>query len=113
MTTAIRQEIAAAVNSVAGISCSERFRQTTKPGDAMVRLDRIDYPDRLGGIGTWQVLIVLAQDVATAEAWIDTNRDDLVTAVATTLSVRRVFPAELALDSGKVPVLFIEGTRED
>jgi hypothetical protein len=113
MSIAIRAEIAAAANAVAAVTAYPNFRQTTRPGDAMVRLDRVEYPDRFGGLGTWQLVVILNQDVAAAELWLDENRDALVTALSEVMSVRRAFPAELALDSGKVPALFIEGTRED
>lgn len=113
MTLAVREEIAAAVNTVDAITCTPHFRQTTKAGDAMVRLDRTEYPDRFDGLVTWQVVVILPQDVAAAEKWIDANHSELVTAVREALIVRRTFPAELALDTGKVPALFIEGQREE
>lgn len=109
----VRELIADAASTVAGISCTPYFRQSTKTGDGMVRLDHNDYPDRFGGLSTWQVLVVLPQDIASAEKYLDSKIPDLVTALSEALVVRRVTPQELALDNGtRLPVVVIEGIRE-
>ena len=108
-----RQEIADAANTVAGIVCSPYFRQTIKPGDALVRMDRIDYPNTLSGAVTWQVAVMLPQDIAQAEEYLDEKVPALVAALGKQMIVNRVTPAQLTLDTGTVPVVFIEGTREE
>lgn len=113
MSLQVREEIAAAADTVAAVSCSARYRQSTKPGDATVRRDRTDYPDRFGGLVTWQVVVTLPQSFTAAEEWIDANQTDLVAALREVLAVRRAFPAEVAIDSGTLPVLIVEGQRED
>lgn len=79
----------------------------------MVRLDRIEYPNSLGGVCYWQVLIVLPQDVSQAEKWLETKADALVDAIGDEITVDTLTPQELVLDNGtKLPVVVIAGTRE-
>lgn len=112
MTT--RDEIAAAANTVAAVSAKPFYRQTTKPGDAWVRRDRTDYPDRFGGLVTWQLLVVMPQNLADAERWIESNQLPLVDALRDALAIRSARTAELVADAGApVPVLIIEGQREE
>lgn len=109
----MREAIAAAASTVDGVDVSPYFRQATRPGSGMVRRDRSDYPSRIGGATTWQVLVLLPQDIATAERWLDANAAALRKAVGTELDVRSVTPQQLAIDTGTVPAVVIEGTRED
>lgn len=112
MSAAIRQAIASAVNTVEGINCTPYFRQTTKTGDAMVRLDRKRRDDSgFGYIATWQVVVILPQDIATAEKYLDEKVDALVSALSEEVVVTTVTPQQLALDTGAVPCVFIEGNR--
>lgn len=111
--TTTRQELADAASLVDGITCSPYFRQTTKPGDAMVRLDHTDYPNVYGGLVTWQIVVMLPQDYAAAEKFMEAAVPALVAALGPHMIVRRTTPGQLALDTGTVPVVFIEGQRED
>lgn len=112
MSAAVRAALAAAASSVEGIHCSPYFRQTTKPGDAMVRLDQINIPNPFGGITTWQVLVVLPQDIETAEKYMDDKVPLLFEALSNEAVVRKATPQELVIDTGRVPVVVIELTRE-
>lgn len=110
----IRQALADAASTVDGITCYPNFIQSTKPGDAMVRLDHIDYPNSFGGVRTWQIAVILPQDYAAAEEFLDNTIPDLVAAMQPAqMQVTRVTPAQLALDTGTVPVVFVEGIREE
>jgi hypothetical protein len=111
MSSAARTAIAAAANNVSGIHCNPYYVQTTKAGDAMVRLDRITYPNVFGGIATWHVLMLLPQDIASAEKYLEDKVPDLVEALAEEMSIRTVQPQQLALETGSVPCVVIEGTR--
>ena len=108
-----RQALADAASSVEGVSCSPYFTQTTRAGDAMVRLDHVDYPNPFGGVVTWQVAVVLPQDTGLAERFTDSHVPALVAALGEQMVVQRVTPAQLALETGSLPVLFIEGIREE
>jgi hypothetical protein len=113
MSEAVRTEISAAANSVAGVRCLPWYRQATKAGEAMVRLDRIEYPNSLAGLCYWQVLVIMPQDVGQAEKWLEARADALVDALAETMAVDTLTPQELVLDNGtKLPVVVIAGTRE-
>lgn len=113
MSARVREAISAAANTVAGVNVTPYFRQVTKPGQGMVRRDRTDYPNPFGGLVTWQVFVLLPQDIAQAEKWLDENGSVLRAAVAEELIVRSMTPQQLALDSGAVPVVVIEGQREE
>lgn len=107
-----REAIAAAASTVEGVNVVPRFRASTRPGDGCVRLDRVTYPNTLGGYVTWQVLITLAQDVVTAETWLDAHLDELVDALGDEMTVSTVEPRELVIDTGRVPCVVVTGTRE-
>ncbi|KAA1424314.1 hypothetical protein [Nocardioides antri] len=113
MSAQVRAEIAAAANTVSGINCSPYFRQSVKPGDGMVRRERTNYPNPFGGIVTWQVIVALPQDLAAAEKYLDEHLPDLVEAIQESLVVTSTTPQQLALDTGAVPVVVIEGHREE
>lgn len=112
MSAEVRTLIANAANTVEGINCTPYFRQSTKPGDAMVRLDRmVRDASGFAYMFTWQVVVMLPQDVAQAEKWLDANLPSLIDAVNEELVVTTVTPQQLQLDTGTVPVVFIEGNR--
>ena len=108
-----RTALADVASTVEGVSVSAYFRQTTRPGDGFVRNGGITYPNKFGGVVTWQVLITLSQDIATAEKWLDTKLPQVVGALGAEMTVRTASPQQLALDTGNVPCVVIEGTRED
>lgn len=113
MSAVVRAALAAAASSVEGINVSAYFRQTTKVGDGMVRFDQSNRSDNgFGFMDTWQVLVILPQDLAAAEKYIETKVPALVTAIEEQLIVTSVTPQQLALDTGLVPCVFIEGSRE-
>lgn len=116
MSGAVRTALATAANTVDGIHVSPYRRQVSSPGEGMVRMDRTDYPDPFGGMVTWQVLIVLPQDEATAEVWLEDHQDELVDALSPEMTVRSVIPKELVTQTRptltSVPVVVIEGDRE-
>lgn len=112
MSAEVREKIAAAASTVEGVRCSEYFRQTTKPGDALVRLDRLNRDETgFGYMAVWQVVVMLPQDLAAAEKWLDEHTDFLITAISEELVVTTVTPQQLALDTGLVPCVVIEGAR--
>jgi hypothetical protein len=115
MTTSLaadRVEIAAAVNTVTGVTCTPGYRTLTKQGDALVRLDNLTRDlSGFGFIATWQVLVALHQDLPKAEAWTDANTEALIVAAAAALVVTDVAPVELVMDQGKIPALQLTGTR--
>lgn len=113
MSAEVRALLADAANTVEGINCTPYFRQTTKPGSAMVRKDRVNYPDRFGGLVTWQVVVMLPQDLAAAEKFLDEKVPLLVDALWSEMRVTDAIPQQLALDTGAVPIVLIQGSREE
>lgn len=111
-----RAELAAAANSVTvddvALNVEPYYFQTTKVGDGWVALVGLDRDDSgLGYMERWQVTVVLHQDVATAEKWIEANADALVDALEDRLVVTTVVPVQLTMDAGRIPGLVIEGSR--
>ena len=113
MSAAVRQAIAEAATTVDGINVTPYFRQTTKAGEGMVRHDRTAYPNRFGGVVTWQVLVLLPQDIAAAEKYLEDKAPALLEAVSDHLVITSMAPQQLALDTGQVPCVVIEGHREE
>ena len=112
MSADVRNLIADAANTVTGFNVTPYFRQTTKPGDGMVRLERMNRDTSgFAYMYIWQVLIVLPQDIAQAEKFLDEHVSSLVTAISEELIVTTVTPQQLALDTGTIPVVLIEGNR--
>lgn len=108
-----RALLAAAASSVEGIKVTANFRQVTSPGAGMVRLDRVEYPNRFGGVAVWQVIVICPQEVAVAEKFIDEHLDALEQALRTEMSVTRATPQEIVLSDGvRLPCMIVEGTRE-
>lgn len=113
MSAEVRQELADAVNGVNGITCSPYYRQATSPGSAFVRRDHTSYPNRLGGIVTWQIVVMLPQDLVGAEKKTDELTPLLRAAIGRSLSVTSIGQREFAFPEGTtLPCLFIEGHRE-
>lgn len=114
MSLDVRNEIAAAATAATSlVSCDPYFRQTTSPGEACVRYGQTEFPNRFGGLATWEVVIHLPQDVAEAERFIDDAKADLQAALAPAMTVRRMYPASATYGTARTNLLVIEGTREE
>src|SRR5690606_4632243 len=107
-----REVIAAAANTVTGVNVNEWFRQTTKSGDGYVVWSRGDRASNgIGFMNRWEVFIVLPSDLQAAEKWLDERLNQLVNALHTEVVVTSFYPTDLALDSGKLSCVVIEGSR--
>lgn len=109
-----REEIAEAVSaSFTGVVCTPYYTQATNPGAAFVRLERIDFPNRFGGVAHWNVVVVLPQDLAAAEAYLEEIIPGLLPALSPHLVVTSVAPQRMEFpDVGALPCVFINGHRE-
>ena len=108
----LRAEIAGAASLVAGVHVKPYYRQTTKPGDGWVSLQRSDRDESgFGFMDRWAVTLVLPQDVKAAEDWMDSHIEQLAEALKDYLIVTAFVPAALRMDSGEVNGLVVEGTR--
>lgn len=114
MSTATRQAISDAANTVPEVSCTPHTRVTTRTGDAMVRLGRMNRSSNgFGFVNTWQVLVILPQDLTAAEKYLDTLIPSLIPAVSEELVITSITPQELVLETGTtIPCCVIEGSRE-
>ena len=110
--TSVRESLADAASTVDGISVTPYFRQSTKPGDGYVRLDRTNRDSTgFGFINVWQVLIILPGDLAGAEKFLEARVEALLEALNEEVIVISVTPQQLVLDTGTLPVVVIEGNR--
>lgn len=112
MSAEAREALAAAASSVAGVDVRPYYRQTTEPGSGWIRLDRIEYPDRFGGVAWWEVVVVCPQDQELAVAFMDDRVDALVAALRDEMTVTAVHPYAVDLaEVGRVPAFILEGHR--
>lgn len=112
--TEVREAIATAASTAPGVTVTPYYRQITKAGEGMVRYDHTDYPNKFGGLVTWQVVVMLPQDQRAAEQWLDQNGTALRVAVEPQLSIRSLTAIQLNTpDAGSWPAVVIEGTREE
>lgn len=108
----IREELAAAANTVAGVNVHPYYVQGGKALSGNVTLERVDYPNPFGGIGTWSVIVVLAQDIPTAQAQAEDLIPLLWDALSPVLGVDSVTFGTTSRDnqSGQ-PCLLVTGHR--
>ena len=108
-----RSDIESAANSVPGIKGHEYVVADTDPGTVYPRLDRVEYPNAFGGIAHWNVVLVLPQEHAEAERYLEEVLPDLKAALDPYLVITAVLLQRLQLDGvGTLPVAFINGHRE-
>lgn len=115
MSAATRGLLAAAANTHLGEnSVAPYYRQSTAAGFGWVSLARRDRDaSGFGYLDVWEIRVVLSQEVAKAEKWIDAHSDALVTALSGEIVVTSLTPAILNLDQKTtVNALIIEGVRE-
>lgn len=114
MSETVRTLLADAASTVEGVHVTPYYRQITRTGSGVVRRDSTNYPNAFGGVVTWQVFVVLPADHAEAERWYDEHALQLVDALATELAVTRAEPSTILLADGQaVPIVLIQGTREE
>lgn len=115
MSAEVREHLAQAARSVPGVrGAAPYYTQTTTPGHVFVRLDRIEYPNPFGGLWHWNVVLVLPQDMAAAEKYLEQVTPDLVNALQEHLVIREVLPQRLSISGvGELPCVFINGHREE
>lgn len=109
-----RTDLANAASTVEGITGHPFLVQSTTPGTVFIRLERIDYPNPFGGVAHWNVVLILPQDQATAEQYLEGNLDQLRDALAPHLAITSVVPTRLDIPGvGTLLTAFINGHRED
>lgn len=108
-----RTDLAAAANTVDGITAHPYVVGDTEPGTVYPRLERIEYPNPFGGINHWNVVLVLPQDLAASEQYVETKLPALKAALDPHIVITAVLLQRLQLDGiGTLPVAFINGHRE-
>lgn len=108
-----RADLATAAGTVSGIRAHQYVVGDTDPGTAYPRIDRIEYPNPFGGIVHWNVVLVLPQEHAQAEQYLEEKLPALKAALEQVLVVTSVTLNRLQLDGvGTLPVAFVNGHRE-
>ncbi|MFB6726791.1 hypothetical protein ACFCV3_41870 [Kribbella sp. NPDC056345] len=109
----IRQTLADAANTVPGVHVHPYYRQGGKTGHGNVVLARVDYPNIFGGIGQWEVIVLLPVDVESAQNKADELIPLLYAALSEAMAVDSVTFGTTSQDnrSGQ-PCLIAAGHRE-
>ncbi len=114
--TEVRQDLANELSELDGITAHPYYVQSIDPGTVWIRLDRVAHPNRFGGIAHWNVVLVLPQDQADAEKYLDEVMPVVREVVRDHLVVTEVRPQRLDLrgaGGGYLPCVFINGHREE
>ena len=107
-----RSDIAQAAG-LAGCSGHQYVVAETKAGTVYPRLERIEYPNPFGGIDHWNVVLLLPQEHAKAEAYAEQKIPALKAALDQVLVVTSVTIQRLELTGiGVLPAAFFNGHRE-
>lgn len=108
-----REDLQTAANTVPGIKAHAYVVGDTDPGTVYPRLDRIEYPNPFGGVAHWSVVLVLPQDLAEAERYVEATLPALKAAIDPHIVITAVLLQRLQLDGvGVLPVAFLNGHRE-
>lgn len=111
--TDVRTALADAANTVAGVNVSPYYRQSSRSGDGLIQMNRIEFPNKFGGVTYWDVIVTLPTGPADAQRTAEELVPDLVSALAAEMTVTGVTFSVLAADSGPDrPCLVVSGWRE-
>jgi hypothetical protein len=114
MSADVRTALAAAASSVDGLTGHPYYVQTTEPGHVWVRLDRIEYPNRFGGVAHWNVVLILPADLDASEQYLETHGPALRDALRNELVVTTITPQRIEIPGvGVLPCAFFNGHREE
>lgn len=108
-----RTELAGAADQVEGLTAHPYVTGDTEPGTVWVRLERIEYPNPFGGIAYWNVVLVLPQDLAEAEQYLEATLPQLKASLEPHLVITSVTPQRIEIPGvGILPCAFVNGHRE-
>lgn len=116
MSEAVRNALAQGASTVEGITGQPYFVQTTGAGVALVRYDGTEYVHSFGarfGTPRWSVVLLLPNDPAAGEKYLEAKVPPLLDALAPVLAVKSVTPQYIDFGSGAVPCAVISGNREE
>lgn len=109
-----RDDLATAAGTVEGLRAHAYVVAETDPGTVYPRLDSINYPNVFGGVVTWHVVMVLPQDYAQAERFLEDNAPALKAALDPVLVVTQIRRERLDITGvGILPVAVFVGHREE
>jgi len=109
----IRQEIAAALDTVAGVHGHTHRPAALNNGDAWPQWRGSEAAGGHSTESTWAVLIALPQtDDITADGFVDSHGAALLEALRPVIFVDTIAPAEISTDAGNFYALLITGRAE-
>lgn len=110
----VRDDLASAASEVEDITAHPFYVQGTRAGHAYIRRDRVEYPDKFGSVGWWNVVVVLPSDQAKAEMFLEDHLPLLRAALAPHMTVTEAVPQRLNIPGvGDLLCVFINGHREE
>jgi len=107
-----REEIAAALSTVEGVTGHQYRPRTLPPGTAWPLLERLDNPMALDFQATWRVVVILPADEQRASEWFDAHHELVTDALAPVGHVDRIEPGLVATDAGDLEAMFLTVRRE-
>ena len=108
-----RTDLAAAASTVEGLTASPYFTGDVEKGTVYVRLERVDYPSHVEAVAFWNVVLMLPQDLAEAEQFLEAKLPALREALAEHMAVTSARPQRLEIPGvGVLPGVFVNGHRE-
>lgn len=113
MSAAVRAAIAAQASSVEDLVGHPYFVSTAQVGNVLVRLDRTEYPNPFGGVCFWSAVLVLPQDLAASEQYLEAKGPALREALAEVMVVTTITPQLIDFGAGSVPCAVFAGHREE
>jgi hypothetical protein len=108
-----RQQIAAALDSVADVHGHEHRPSTMAVGDAWPLLGPLDRVRGTAFVATWRVRLILPQDEEAASEWLDEHWPPLFYALERHGSVTRAVPVMLPAGGGDMYALEITLLAEE
>jgi hypothetical protein len=108
-----RAELAAAASTVEGLDVVDYYRQSVRPGTGFVRLaEKTKADNGFGYVDTWDVVVVLPQDLVSAEKFLESVQGQLLAALDAVMYVQTLTPTQIVFDAQSVPGVVVTGARE-
>lgn len=108
-----RQEIAALLSTVEGVT-GRKFRPTgLKTGVAWPLLDSLNRDDQSGQFAaTWRVVVILPEDEQKASEWFDSHHEPIADALESFGYADQIEPGSLDADGSDIPIMILTLRRE-
>lgn len=109
----IREDLATAASTVAGLKVTPYYRQNLTTGNGFVRLASRAKPENgFGWLDTWEIWIAGPSEIEAAEKWIEAKQDALLAALEAEMHINTLTPSDLTVGTTSTPGIVVSGVRE-